>query len=130
MHPVTTTTTINTTSVESNPSWHVLIPHPHTHAHLWLQVSCSSAVSPAVHLCLSSTPVIPGSPSGAANPHRVFASLSHPPLLSPSPSLFLSLSLSVLLSSSTCGGNSLFNSLQHQPINSFADGWLAPADAG
>lgn len=56
------------------------------------------------------------------------------PLLAPSASTthtpFLSHSLSLWLSSSTCSGNSLFNSLQHQPINSFADGWLAHAGAG
>lgn len=93
------------------------------------QFQASSPVSPAVHLCLSTTPVIPGCLSGAVNPHRGFCRCL-PPFASPTLPPSHSQSLSVSLSSSTCGGNSLFNSLQHQPINSFADWWLAPAGAG
>lgn len=62
------------------------------------QCQASSPASPAVHLCLSTTPVIPGCLSGAANPHRIFARLSLPllllPFLTQSPSLSPCLSLS------------------------------------
>lgn len=138
MHPVTTTSTINTTSVESNPSRHILIPHPHTRTSLQQPPASSFKLPVPSHLqCTCACPPLQSSQAVRQVQQILIAFLpvspslcfSNPPSLSPL-SLPHSLSLSVSLSSSTCGGNSLFNSLQHQPINSFADGWLAPAGAG
>lgn len=144
MHPITTTTTINTTSVESNPSWHILIPHPHTRTSLQQPPASSFKLPVPSHLqCTCACPPLQSSQAVRQVQQILIAFLpvspslcfSNPPSLSLTQSLSslspsLSLSLSVSLFSSTCGGNSLFNSLQHQPINSFADGWLAPAGAG
>ena len=151
MLTVTTTTTTNTTGVEPNPSWHILIPHIHTHTyththththkhtHTSLQQPPASSFKLPVlsHLqCTCACPPLQSSQAVRQVQRILIAFLPVSPSLwfSNPPSLSLtqsrSLSLSLLLSSSTCGGNSLFNSLQHQPINSFADGWLAPAGAG
>ncbi len=116
----------NTTGVEPNPSWHIFIPQTHTPPCNILQLPISSFQS--LLTCRAPAPV-----HHSSHPRlSIRCSESSSRFLPVSPSLCFSNppSLSVLLSSSTCGGNSLFNSLQHQPINSFADGWLAPAGAG
>lgn len=117
---VTTTTTTNTTGVESNPSCnahssrHNSLQFPHPSLQYCLTCSAPVLVRHSSHSSPTVRQVqriliayVPMSPASVTLPH--------------SPSRF---------SVAHAAENLLFNSLQHQPINSFADGWLVPAGAG
>lgn len=138
MHSVTTTTTTNITGMESNPSRHIHFPHTRSNTCIYsaasrskLNLTCRTPV-PVQHFSHSRLSIRCRKSTTHFSFFFLFARLSPPSAsltnlpLPHSVPLFPCLALQLHMRRKLF----LFNSLQHQPINSFTDGLLGPCGAG